>query len=68
MTRLIDRWRASCQCWWCGYRTQTRDHLLKDGRCSRAVLDFLSSSMHPYWIMAILFTMGEDMSDILCVR
>jgi len=51
--------RATPQCWWRGYRTQTRDHLLKDGRCSRAVLDFLSSSMHPYWIMAILFTMEE---------
>ena len=55
-----SRWRrATPLCWWYGYRTQTQDHLLKDGRCSWAVLDFLSSSMHLYWIMAILFTMGE---------
>ena len=67
--------RPTPQCWWCQYRTQTRDHLFKecpewkpqqkilwaevkketgrwkdrwkvrdllaDGRCSRAVLDFL---------------------------
>jgi len=66
------------QCWWCGYRIQTREHLFKerpeskaqqktlwvevwketgkwksrwgirgllaDGRCSQAVLDFLSST------------------------
>jgi len=70
--------RPTPQCWWCRYRTQTRDHLLKecpvwqpqqkiqwaevkketgrwsdrwkvrdllaDGRCSRAVLDFLSAT------------------------
>jgi len=70
--------RPSPQCWWCRYRTQTRDHLFKecpewkpqqkilwaevkketgrwkdrwkvrdllaDGRCSRTVLDFLSST------------------------
>jgi len=70
--------RSSPQCWWCRYRTQTRDHLFKecpewkpqqkilwaevkketerwkdrwkvrdllaDGRCSRAVLDFLSAT------------------------
>jgi len=68
--------RSTTECWWCRYRTQTRDHLFKecpeckpqqkilwvevkketgrwkdrwkvwdllaDGRCSRAVLDFLS--------------------------
>ena len=70
--------RPTPQCWWCRYRTQTRDHLFKecpkwkpqqkalwaevkketerwkdrwkmrdllaDGRCSRAVLDFLSAT------------------------
>ena len=70
--------RSTPQCWWCRYRTQTRDHLFKecpewkpqqkilwaevkketgrwkgrwkvrdllaDGRCSPAVLDFLSST------------------------
>jgi len=70
--------RPTPQCWWCRYRTQTRDHLFKecperkpqqkilsaevrketgrwkdwwkvhdllaDGRCSRAVLDFFSST------------------------
>jgi len=70
--------RSTPQCWWCRYRTQTRDHLFKecpewkprqrilwaevkketgkwkdrwkvrdlpaDVRCSRAVLDFLSST------------------------
>jgi len=70
--------RPTPQCWWCRYRTQTRDHLFKecpnwkpqqkilwaevkketgkwknrwkvrdllaDGRCSRAVLDFLSTT------------------------
>jgi len=70
--------RPTSQCWWCRYRTQTRDHLFKecpewksqqktlwaevkketgrwkdrwkvrdllaDGRCRRAVLDFLSST------------------------
>jgi hypothetical protein len=70
--------RATPECWWCRYKTQTREHvfkncpewkeqqkglwaevwketgrgksrfkirdLLADGRCSRAVLDFLSST------------------------
>jgi len=70
--------RPTPQCWWCRYRTQTRDHLFKecpewkpqqkilwaevkketvkwkdrwkvrdllaDGRCSRAVLDFLATT------------------------
>jgi len=66
--------RPTPQCWWCQYRTQTRDHLFKecpewkpqqkipwaemkkemerwrvrdllaDGRCSRVVVDFLSST------------------------
>ena len=70
--------RTTPKCWWCRYRTQTRDHLFKecpewkpqqkilwaevkketgrwkdrwkirdllaDGRCSRVVLDFLSST------------------------
>ena len=70
--------RSTPQCWWCRYRTQTRDHLFKecpewkpqqkilwaevkketgkwkdrwkvrdllaDGRCSRAVLDFLATT------------------------
>jgi len=70
--------RPTPQCWWCRYRTQTRDHLFKecpewklqqkilwaevkketgkwkdrwkvrdllaDGRCSRAVLDFLTTT------------------------
>ena len=70
--------RATPQCWWCRYRTQTRDHLLKEcpewkpqqnilsaevkketgrckdqwkvqdllanGKCSQAVLDFLSTT------------------------
>ena len=35
--------RPTPQCWWCRYRTQTRD-LLADGRCSQAVLDFLAST------------------------
>jgi len=68
--------RPTAQCWWCRYRTQTRDHLFKecpewkpqqkilweqvlketergeepvevlaDGRCSRAVLDILSTDV-----------------------
>ena len=74
----MDEESAHHRCWWCRYRTQTRDHLFKecpewkpqqkilwaevkketgrwkvrwkvrdllaDGRCSRVVLDFLSST------------------------
>jgi len=82
--------RRTPQCWWCRYRTQTRDHLFKerprwkpqqkilwaevkketgrwkdrwkirdllaDGRCSRTVLNFLSSTdvgrrCRPRWRM-----------------
>jgi len=75
--------RATAQCWWCRYATQTREHILKncpewktqqkvlwaevrkgagrgksrfeirdllaDGRCSQAVLDFLSPRTQGGW-------------------
>jgi len=90
LTGLYLNWtknRPTPQCWWCRYRTQTRDHLFKvcpewkpqqkilwaevrketgkgkdrwkvrdllaDGRCSRAVLDFLSTTDVGRWVPGV---------------